>query len=183
MLWHAAFFRNAATTSGSASLWRSASAQTRERRTGRGALRRRRDLPYSSSLFRESCEPDGLRGGSSSWRMMHSGQSAQRPLHNKFLRWAFPETCNKQEQISLFSSVLFVFLLESELCLGALQRPKPGARTPPQVSRVAKTKTKQEETGVSRRNHPAENRRRKRRGREDRQNKRGREKQRWQTQE
>lgn len=96
MLWHAAFFRNAATTSGSASLWRSASAQTRERRTGRGALRRRRDLPYSSSLFRESCEPDGLRGGSSSWRMMHSGQSAQRPLHNKFLRWAFPETCNKR---------------------------------------------------------------------------------------
>lgn len=55
------------------------------------------------------------------------------------------QTLRKQEQISLFGSVLFVFLLESELSLGALQRPKPGARTP-QVSRVVKTKTKQEET-------------------------------------
>lgn len=49
-------------------------------------------LPYSRNLLRESSGSEGLKGGSTSWRMMQSGQSAHWPLHNRLLRLGFPET-------------------------------------------------------------------------------------------
>lgn len=45
---------------------------------------------YSMSLLMESSRSFGPRGGSTSWKMMHSGQLTHLPLNSGFLRWSRP---------------------------------------------------------------------------------------------
>lgn len=47
-------------------------------------------LPYSMYLLSESSASPSLSGGSTSWKMMHSGQLAHVPLQSRFLRCGLP---------------------------------------------------------------------------------------------
>lgn len=55
-------------------------------------------------LLRESTESDGLRGGSSSCKMMHPGQLAHLPLHSRLHRNVLPGST--QEDTSKAASVV-----------------------------------------------------------------------------
>lgn len=56
------------------------------------------------NLLRESTESDGLRGGSFSCKMMHSGQLAHLPLHSRLHRNVLPGST--EEDTSKAASVV-----------------------------------------------------------------------------